>query len=120
MTPSRLFAAEMKPIIDEKFNLLSDDTESFDGFKPDQNTYYQYLRKSVLGRYQAGERLVEIHICRYRSISADRMIKEDVWVYEDGMNRDLETGKLCGFRVGNLRFQDYKKNICKREDGLFR
>ena len=48
MTPSRLFAAEMKPIIDEKFNLLSDDKESFDGFKPDQNTYYQYLRKIVL------------------------------------------------------------------------
>tara|TARA_R110000868_G_scaffold16057_2_gene72730 strand:+ start:3589 stop:3945 length:357 start_codon:yes stop_codon:yes gene_type:complete len=90
-----VFTREMKELIGERFDLNSDETERYDGFRPDETTHFFTLRKIVFPSDQGMPRLVEIYIVRYKLLPTNKMLEEKIWAYySDG---------------GQLRFQDYRK-----------
>lgn len=90
-----VFAREMKELIGERFDLNSDETERYDGFRPDETTYFFTLRKIVFPSENGMPRLVEIFIVRYTLLPTNKMLEQKIWAYySDGEQ---------------LRFQDYSK-----------
>ena len=89
------FESEMQELINETFDVNSDETERYDGFRPDETTYFQTLRKIVFPTDNGLPRLVEIFIVRYTLLPTNKMVEEKIWAYyADGEK---------------LRFQDYSK-----------
>jgi hypothetical protein len=90
-----VFARTMEELIGERFDLNSDETERYDGFRPDETTYFFTLRKIVFPSENGRSRLVEIYIVRYTLLPTNKMVEQKIWAYySDGEQ---------------LRFQDYRK-----------
>jgi hypothetical protein len=125
MTTTLDFAKEMKPLIDQIFDLESDEEQRYDrnsiwnleamkNMENDGKTYYQTFRKIVFGkRWEGDKRIVEIRIERYKLIDQDKVLKQDIWVYEKDMNKNLENGRQLGTVINGLSFSDYCKNTRK-------
>ena len=73
-----VFAREMKELIGERFDLNSDETERYDGFRPDETTYFQTLRKIVFPSENGMPRLVEIFIVRYTLLPTNKMLEQKI------------------------------------------
>lgn len=125
MTTTLDFAKEMKPLIDQIFDLESDEEQRYDSnsvwnleamknMENDGKTYYQTFRKIVFPkRWEGDKRVVEIRIERYKLIDQDKVLKQDIWVYEKDMNKNLENGRQLGIVIDGLSFSDYSKSTCK-------
>jgi hypothetical protein len=117
MTTKLDFAKEMKPLIDQIFDLKSDEEQRYDlnrvwnleamkNMENDGKTYYQIFRKTVFPkRWEGDKRVVEIRIERYKLIDQDKVLHQDIWVYEKVRN--------VGIIIDNLDFTDYSKSTCK-------
>jgi hypothetical protein len=115
----------MKPLIDQIFDLKSDEEQRYDrnsiwnleamkNMENDGKTYYQTFRKIVFGkRWEGDKRIVEIRIERYKLIDQDKVLKQDIWVYEKDMNKNLENGRQLCIVIDGLSFSDYCKNTRK-------
>jgi hypothetical protein len=98
------FSREMKVLIGEKFDLNTDETERYDGFRPNETTYYFTLRKIVFPSENGMPRLVEIFIVRYTLLPTNKMIEQKIWAYySDGEQ---------------LRFQDYSKYTDSKKSNI--
>ena len=98
------FESEMRELINETFNVNSDETERHDSYRPNQTTYFQTLRKIVFPTDNGLPRLVEIFIVRYTLLPTNKMVEEKIWAYySDGEQ---------------LRFQDYSKYTDSKKSNI--
>lgn len=105
---SKRFETEMIDLIKDKFILDNDETERLDGYRPNENIYFQTLRKIVFPIENCMPRLVEIFIVRYTLIKPDKMIIEKIWGYLTGYDIDGE----------QIKFRDYSKSTDTKTNSI--
>jgi hypothetical protein len=108
------YAREMSELIALAFDMKSDKEVRFTSQPRDDDllcpfgndtTYYLNFRKCVFSTHR---RVVELHIERFK-LTGTKVKKEDIWVYEKDINKDIKTGKDTGFIIDNLSFRDYSR-----------
>ena len=101
---SNRFETEMIDLIKDKFILDNDETERLDGYRPNENIYFQTLRKLDFPIENGMPRLVEIFIVRYTLIKPDKMIREKIWGY--------------GTDGEQIKFRDYSKSTDTKKNSI--